>query len=228
MSPEEAWQSALNGEVGFWSEWLRTKGARYPGSYESRLDPVEPLQPEIGELLDAPEGATLQLLDVGAGPFTFLGRTSPKWNLEITAVDALADEYAKLTEKFGVVAPVPTKQCETENLSTLFAPSSFDLVAARNTLDHSYDPVRAIREMATCARAGAPVLLVHHRNTGEDENYHGMHQWNFEADDGSLIVWRPSERHNVVEELGGLASIERVWVDGAWEHVVLRRAHDDA
>ncbi len=223
-SAADAWQAAIDGEVRFWSEYLRTKGARYPGSYETRLDPDLPLQPEIAELITAADGETVRLLDVGAGPLTFLGRKSPRWTLELTAVDALGDQYGKLLDDAGVVPPVRTLTCESEQLTTVLPASTFDLVAARNTLDHSYDPFRAISEMVACAKPGAPLLLIHHRNTAEDEDYHGMHQWNFEADPGRLVVWRPGERIDVGEALAGRAAVERTWVEGAWEHAVLRKA----
>jgi SAM-dependent methyltransferase len=224
QSPEAAWEAAIEGEVAFWRVYFETKGARYPGSYETRLDPELPLQPEIAELLDAPAGSQVRLLDVGAGPLTFLGRTDPRWTIEITAVDALGTQYGTLIDEFGVTPPVRTQACESEKLSTLLPADTFDLVAARNTLDHSYDPVHAIREMVRCAKPGARLLLIHHRNTAEDEDYHGMHQWNFEAADGTLFVWRPGTRTDVGAELNGAAAFERSWVDGAWEHVVLRKA----
>jgi SAM-dependent methyltransferase len=224
MSAADAWQTAIDGEVRFWREYLATKGARYPGSYETRLDPDLPLQPEIAALLDAPEGSTLRLLDVGAGPLTFLGRKDPRYTLELSAVDALGDRYGELLEEAGVVPPVRTRTCESEKLTTVLPRDAFDLVAARNTLDHSYDPMRAIEEMVACAKPGAPLLLVHHRNTAEDERYHGMHQWNFEADGDRLTVWRPGERIDVGEALAGAAAVERTWVEGKWEHVVLRKA----
>jgi len=96
-------------------------------------------------------------------------------------------------------------------------------VTARNTLDHSYDPIRAIREMLDFAKPGAPLLLVHHRNTAEDESYHGMHQWNFEAGDDSLVVWRPGTRTDIARQLEDQCTVETHWLDGTWEHVVLRK-----
>jgi SAM-dependent methyltransferase len=228
QAPEAAWQAAIDGEVAFWRTYFETKGARYPGSYETRLDPDLPLQPEIAALVDAPQGATVRLLDVGAGPLTFLGRTRPGWTVEVTAVDALGAQYGALVDEFAITPPVRTRTCESERLSTVLPADHFDLVAARNTLDHSYDPVRAISEMVRCAKPGAALLLIHHRNTAEDEDYHGMHQWNFEGTDETLIVWRPGTRTDVVAELAGRAAFERRWTDGTWEHVVLRKTASPA
>ena len=222
--PKEAWQASIAGEVQFWENWLATRGEKYPGSYERAFNADLELPSEIADLLVAPDGATITLLDVGAGPLTFLGRTHPRWTLEITAVDALGAEYSELLDRAGLVPPVRTQTCESEKLTSRFPPDSFDLVAARNTLDHSYDPVLAISEMLACAKPGAPILLVHHEKTAENERYHGMHQWNFEVSDGTLIVWRPGQRTDVGEALGSQATFERSWVDGTWEHIVFRKA----
>ena len=222
--PEDAWHASIAGEVRFWRDWLATKGARYPGSYDRAFDANLELQPAIAELIAAPDGATVRLLDVGAGPLTFLGRTHPTWTLELTAVDALGAQYSELLDEAHLVPPVRTQTGESERLSEQFAADSYDLVTARNTLDHSYDPVRAISEMVTCAKPGSPIVLVHHSNTAEKEKYHGMHQWNFELVDRTLNVWRPGQRTDVGEALGDRASFERSWVDGTWEHIVFRKA----
>ena len=222
--PKEAWQASIDGEVRFWEDWLATKGGRWPGDYETRLDPDLPLQPELADLIQADPGTTVRLLDVGAGPLTFLGRTSDRWTLEISAVDALGEQYDTILAAAGIVAPLRTQTCESERLTNLFSADAFDLVAARNTLDHSYDPIRAIEEMVTVARPGAALVLVHHRNTAEDEKYHGMHQWNFEVANHTLTVWRPGQRSDVSAALGGTARFETSWIDGTWEHVVFRKA----
>ncbi len=223
-SPEEAWQASIDGEVRFWKDWLATKGEKYPGSYDRAFDAELELQPAIAALVTASEGQTVTLLDVGAGPLTFLGRTHPRWNLDITAVDALGAQYSELLDDAGLVPPVRTQTGESERLTDQFPRDAFDLVSARNTLDHSYDPVRAISEMVACAKPGAPVLLVHHSKTAEKERYHGMHQWNFEVVDGTLVVWRPGQRTDVGEALGSSATFEQSWMDGTWEHVVFRKA----
>lgn len=220
----EAWKDAQDGEVTFWRKYFETKGEKFPGSYETRFDHDLPLQPAIAELIAVPEGGTARLLDVGAGPLTFLGRKDPRWTLELTAVDALGAEYTALIEEFGLNPPVPVIACETERLSEKLPAGSFDLVTARNTLDHSYDPVAAIRQMLACAKPGAALLLIHRRDEGVREGYRGLHQWNFQYEGGTLIVWRPDTRTDVGEALAGAATVERCWQDGPWEHVVIRKA----
>ena len=45
----------------------------------------------------------------------------------------------------------------------------------------------------------------HARNEGETQRYLGLHQWNLDARDGDLVVWRPGAERNVSRELAGRA-----------------------
>ena len=57
------------------------------------MNPGTELRERIRALIAAPEGVTVRVLDVGAGPLTALGKVWPGRTLELTAVDPLADEY---------------------------------------------------------------------------------------------------------------------------------------
>lgn len=213
-----AWKSALTGEVRFWEKNLRTYK-----QLSGRLDPTMPLQPEIAELLPSGPGPALRVLDVGAGLVTWLGKTIPDRELTVEAVDALGDEYAGIFERVGLTPPVPTLQCDTERLSDRFGENEFDLAYARNTLDHSYDPVTAIREMIRVAKPGAPVLLEHAENEAEEERYLGLHQWNFLVEDDNFFVWRPGTRHDMRAVLADIADVEVARKGEPLDRVVLRK-----
>ena len=83
---------------------------------------------------------------------------------------------------------VRTCKCETERLTEMFGFDRFDVVHARNTLDHSYDPIRAVREMARVTKPGGTVLLQHYPNEGQNEGYQGMHSWNLSVVEGTFTV----------------------------------------
>ena len=144
---------------------------------------------------------------MGAGPVTSLGKVWPEHDVEIRAVDALATEYAALFEQMGVSPPVPTEFCHSEKLTDLFDVDTFDLALASNTLDHSYDPMEAIRQMVAVTKPGGVALLEHHPNEAEHEGYAGMHQWNMDLVDGEALVWRPGERISITQELSPIASV---------------------
>ena len=111
---------------------------------------------------------------------------------------------------------------ELEQLPSEIPPDSFDLVAARNTLDHSYDPVRPISQMVSCAKNGAPILLVHHSNTAEKRTSR-VYQWYCGLVDQTLrVAARPAARRRQNARCAGHV---RAQLDGGtWEHVVFLKA----
>jgi hypothetical protein len=128
--------------------------------------------------------------------------------LDITAVDALADEYNKILDQHGIVPIIRTQQCLTEQLSSKFGYDKFDIAYARNTLDHSMDPLRAIAEMLSVVQKGGVVLTEHARNEGETHEYGGLHQWNFDIRDRDFVL---TSRHtlpvNLATALDGKARV---------------------
>jgi hypothetical protein len=108
-----------------------------------------------------------------------------------------------------------------EDLSAFFAPDSFDLVHCINALDHSFDPLRAIHEMLRVARVGGTVVLMHQPNEAEAENYVGLHQWNFDVQDGRFVVWNRERRIDVADAVRAVARVE---ADGSgYIRAVLRK-----
>jgi SAM-dependent methyltransferase len=184
-----AWQEALPSEAAFWKDYLRTRGAscRAQKEFAFRFDPAAPLQRWAEELLPA-GGGPLRILDVGAGPATWLGKRCAGRTLEIVPVDPLADAYHRLMAEEGVAAPAPTIACEAEELRERFGASSFDLVFARNSIDHARDAFRALSQMFALVRPGGALLLVHALEEGRREFYAGLHQWDFVMRGGELFI----------------------------------------
>ena len=160
----EIWTKALSDESAFWQAWFETKGGQWPDDYAKRVDPELPLQPELRELLEAPEGSTVRVLDVGAGPLTMLGKVWPGRIVDLVAVDPLARQYDEIMEKVGVTPLVRTQAADGEKLSDVFPAASFDLVHARNCLDHSYDPVLCLKQMFALVKPGGHVVTTHFNN----------------------------------------------------------------
>src|ERR1700704_3300833 len=95
-NPALRWREGVTSELQFWEEYLETKGSRWPDQYRDRLAPDTPLQPELVELLQPMQDRELQLLDIGAGPLTVLGKRMEGRVVSIVATDALGEEYEKL------------------------------------------------------------------------------------------------------------------------------------
>lgn len=220
----ERWAASLDEELGFWWRWLRNKGDTWPEDYKRRIDPRSALQPELHRHISARVGARVRILDVGSGPLTAIGKRWRWRRVSITAVDPLADRYAALFARLGLNPPVRPIQGEAERVAELLPHGSFDLAFAANSLDHGYDPLRSIRQMLQLVKPGSKVVLDHMVNEGERMRYANLHQWNFRADDGRLVIWRPGLELDAHACLLPYAEIEIEPLDDPrWLRVVLRR-----
>ena len=189
---KQEWNKGLAEEVTFWRAYLASGGEPWPDDFRRRMSPSSKLEEHVARYIAAPTGSAVRILDVGAGPLTSLGKTHPDFDVTISATDALSDVYAQLIDETGVEPPVRTQQCEAEHLTGMFGRGEFDVVHMRNALDHTYDPVQAIRQMAVVTKPQGAVVLQHYRNEAEREKYHGLHQWNLSVNAaGRFIISRP-------------------------------------
>ncbi len=202
------WRARTDTEVDFWADWL--VGA--PGTEQWASDREERLSPdtEIRDSLVRAELARnpaqeISILDVGAGPITWLGYRYPGKTLRIVPVDPLADEYDRLLRDAGLEPPVRTTRVSGEELLDHFGRGTFDIAYATNALDHSADPLRIISNMVAVVRPSGVVLLRHKRNEGESAHYGGLHQWNFDVCETGLLLWNDAVRLDVGSALAGRA-----------------------
>jgi SAM-dependent methyltransferase len=181
LGPVERWAGLQKDEIDFWDRVLST----------TRLNPGKPLQGYLTKLIDAPPQSRVEILDVGAGPLTVLGFRWREREVHITALDANAAEYDRLLQKYGIDPPCRTKLGYAEDLASVVPMSFFDLVHARNCIDHSKDPVNAIKEMVRATKPGGFVFLNHILNEGRRNRYSGPHQWNFFPRNERFYIDRP-------------------------------------
>lgn len=196
MSSLETWNDALPEETIFWENWFETQGLEWKDSYRWRIDPNYEFYPYLQPYLNVPKGGTARVLDVGAGPLTVLGKVLPGRKLDLVAVDPLAPQYDRMLAKHGITPLVRTQLCHGEHLLGMFPRSSFDLVYAENSLDHSYDPLACLTQMLAVVKPNCYVVTDHLVNEGKNERYAGLHQWNFDVRGlfrPKLILWRPNE-----------------------------------
>ena len=157
VRPSDVWTRSISHEMEFWEEWLSTRGMTWPDDYDRRIDPQTPLDEQliIAQLPHVAE-PVVKILDVGSGPLTVLGKRYPGKTLEITAADALGDQFNTLLDRLGIIPPVGAIACHGEQLLSKFSPNTFDSAYARNALDHAYDPVSRDRKHARRGQA-API-----------------------------------------------------------------------
>jgi len=207
---------------------METKGLHWPWAYERGLDPdAEVLDPLLKQHIDRVAADPVAILDVGAGPLTAVGKTHTDRTLAITATDALADEYDRVLAEAGVDPPIRTQLCRGEDLLERFGPERFDIAYARNSVDHSANPMRIIENMLAVVKTGGFVLLRHYQNEAEVERYEELHQWNFDIREGHLTLWNPRARHDVTAAVGTRATIEvgiETWSEHApWVACAMRK-----
>jgi len=209
-------------ELRFWDKWFKKKGLQWPDDYRSRLDPDSPLAEEYCECIEHLPQYEIRILDVGAGPLTVLGKKHPSKRLVIVAVDVLAEKYDELLDRYHVCPAVRTTFAEAEHLTRWFAENSFDLVNARNCLDHAVDPVEAVRQMLLVTKKNCFAVLDHLEKEGEHQRYSGLHQWNFAIAEGEFLVKGAGVVTNVSRQLVHLGDF-RCFLSKGWVKVRIRK-----
>lgn len=218
------WRRGLPSEVAFWESFLRTEGADWPDDYRQRFAPGAIVnEPLIVDRLDLIGSPLVSILDVGAGPASSLGSSLPGRELELVAVDPLADEYNRLLDECGIEPPVRVLRCRGEEIAERFGSARFDFVHARNSVDHSANPVSVIRQMLSLARPGGFVILRHWRNEGLKADYEELHQWNMDVENGDLVIWNARHRHLLTEFASDVALDQEVEAEGAIVTAAIRR-----
>jgi ubiquinone/menaquinone biosynthesis C-methylase UbiE len=207
INHKEKWSNALQHEIDFWDKTIGTKGYKWKDMYQDALNPDLPLQSYVAALLQNGK-KEYNILDVGAGPLTHLGKKLQGVKINITAVDPLAEQYDRILSKYNVNPIVRTTLAEAEKLTSTFKENTFDLVYARNCIDHTYSPEKSILEMIKVAKRNTYVLMEHRANEAEHEHYEGLHQWNFSSKKGDFIISSPNGSLNFTQKYSSICKVE--------------------
>lgn len=220
----ESWGKGISYEVEFWTRWANTKGAEWPEDFRKRVEGKTEFQ--LASYLERFEPKKAVVLDVGAGPISFIGPIWPGVELTIKAVDPLAREYDRILEAENIVPPIRTEQCAVEELANVFGSNIFDLVHCCNALDHSRDPFLGIAQMLSVVKMDHPVVLVHQNDEAETEGYTGFHQWNFRIEGSNFVIWRQDLRVDVTQLFSECAKAEVRWNEQGSHVVVFWKTND--
>jgi SAM-dependent methyltransferase len=183
------WKKQVDTEISHWNHVFykyTTDTNSYLHQYvKKRLDMELPLHKNVQLLVDSIDKQEISILDVGSGPIPFLGRKSTK-KIKLTAVDYLAENYYQLYNQYNIYPPTMPIPLDASKLSLHFENIFFDIVYARNSIDHTFNPIRSIQEMVSVSNKY--VILEHKINEGIVENYQGLHNWNFFVKDSKFYI----------------------------------------
>ncbi len=128
-------------------------------------------------------------------------------DVELTAVDPLAEEYGVLLRKHGVEPPVRSRPCPAESVADVLGDSRFDLAYSQNALDHTEDPLAGLQQMLRTVKPGCWVVLKHTVDEAETEAYGSLHDWNFRLENGRFLIWNRETRIFADEHLTGVSKL---------------------
>ncbi len=216
----ENWVEGIHPELGFWSEWFRTKGLKWPGDYENRMKSEPPFL--LSDYLVPGGSWPPRVLDVGSGPISPVGLSTAKGNVVLHACDPLASFYKEIFTQYQITPYVVPEFAYAEALNDLYQASYFDIVHMSNALDHSFIPLAALINMLTVVKPDGVVILSHAENEAENEKYQGFHQWNITEVDEQLIIWNRELKININQELASCAAITTWRIKGQKDTICVK------
>lgn len=218
---DEEWERGKNETMIFWSS-RAAEPARFNG-FRVRFNPERPVIKEVARHIADGTGP-VRILDVGSGPATNLGYRLPDRPVEMTCIDVMAEPFAELLRKHNLKPPVTPVFGTAEGVAEQFPAGHFDIVMSRNALDHVRDPFTALKAMLTVTKPDGCVIVWGHVNEGENEHYHGYHQWNFCWEDDDFVIWRPGHRQSVRDLLGAGLNFRSEGTEKLYRIIISRRA----
>ena len=129
-----------------------------------------------------------KILDVGSGLISSLGLNANGEELDITAVDILADEYNKYLDECNLITPIETIKGSFESIVEQFGENTFDFVHYRNSLDHCARPILALWNMIRVCKTGGYIFVQVVENEATSTGYKGLCQWDFCIINGKLLL----------------------------------------
>lgn len=196
MENNPAWQDGLESEISFWRKWLTEE--RFREGRSARIAGTSIFAQYYLDLIAAPPGKGVRVLDVGSGPVSTLGAKARNNSVDLVCTDALADSYNELLAQTGHSDLPKIRRVKGEDLVSAFGSNSFDIVHCANALDHFEDPAKSFKNMYEVCRPGGAVVVISVENEGERENYQGLHQWNLNADDTGLFLGSKISKLNLL------------------------------
>lgn len=203
----DSWISGVKYEVAYWRAHIAHKRTRT--ATETRFQTAKDISlagladEKLAELAESPDFA---LYDVGCGlTYSYTNRIKGK-EVEVHRVDPLAPFYNAILERYHAALP-PIEFGMLEYLSAFYPRNSASVIIVKNALDHSYDPIKGVKEAVRVLKPGGVLYLRHFENEAVHEGYRGFHQYNLTEKEGHLVCWNREMRVDINECLSSTASV---------------------
>jgi ubiquinone/menaquinone biosynthesis C-methylase UbiE len=166
------------------------------------------------------------IAEIGSGMFCTIGSAWKTSKVKVFPSDILADEFNQILKDNGIT---PFITIAKENMESLSYPDNFfDITHSCNALDHTADPIKAIREMYRVTKPGGYIYLRHFVNVGEHEGYSGLHMWNIDINDkGDCVIWNPDKKFLLSDFYSGFKSVKKKELDYETEDMVVSILHKE-
>jgi SAM-dependent methyltransferase len=205
---EAVWQANIDEELGFWQkivtgthfekEWCES--SRYYLTQDVPID--HPYFYKIADYLDLFSDEQINIANIGSGPCVPLRVTHPTRKIHMLHVDPLWPYYERIIEAAGFRARTFIAPFPVETMDQTLPHDHFHIAWSRNALDHSWEPLKGIKNMVKITKPQGKIIVLVNVNEGVRETYHGLHKWNFQpTPEGGCELWNPDCMFNVGQEL---------------------------
>jgi SAM-dependent methyltransferase len=218
QNSEINWEKGLDHESEFWMNRL------CDGNFTRfRLNPDQEFQDYFKKIVQP--ASLVSVLDVGAGPFTEVGKKWGNTKIKITPVDPLADDYNNVIDEIGLTPLVRTIKGGFEDVDQMFPENTFDLVNIQNSLDHCVNPIKALKNCFKPLKTGCHLSVFSFINEAQYVGYIGLHQWNLFLEGNKLIIWNPKVKIDVNEHLMDLGEVvyTNIMAEKRWFQIVFKK-----
>ena len=166
----------------------------------------------------------LKIADIGAGMFCTIGSLWKTAKVKVYPSDALADEFNQMLKDRSIIPLIPIGKQNMENLT--YPDGFFDIVHCVNALDHTIDPIKAIKEMYRVCKPGGYIYLRHFVNVGENEEYSGLHIWNIDINDNKdCVIWNREKKILLSHCFDGFKTVQRKELDIEPDSMIISVLH---
>jgi len=119
----------------------------------------------------------LKVLEIGTGPVSNLAYFVDKGIFKVIGIDPLAEIYKNIMRKLNYTYPIIPLNIKCENLLNYFKKPCFDLVYALNSIDHTENSVKCIKNAYKLLKKGGILFLCSNIKEGSRNYWTGLHKY---------------------------------------------------